>query len=47
MIVKVREDKVHCAGEHMPAQSHPRIFLTLKEGKAVCGYCGTQFVLVP
>ena len=25
---------------------HPRVFLELKEGKALCPYCGTQYVLV-
>ncbi len=27
------------------ALGHPRVFLTLKDGQAECGYCGRRYVL--
>tara|TARA_A100001037_G_scaffold51703_1_gene43700 strand:- start:2869 stop:3060 length:192 start_codon:yes stop_codon:yes gene_type:complete len=29
------------------ALGHPRVFLTLIDGKAECGYCGRMYLLKP
>lgn len=43
--VYTNEKTVSCSG-HNPnsALGHPRVFLKLKEGKAVCPYCSKTFI---
>ena len=43
-IVEVDRTTVACEGNG-PATGHPRVFLTLKDGRADCPYCGKQFRL--
>ncbi len=42
-ITYVHEDRVACDGGG-GALGHPKVFYTLKEGKAECGYCDAKFV---
>jgi len=39
----VNEKTVACDGGD-GSQGHPRVFLTLKDGKIVCPYCSKAFV---
>lgn len=34
---------VSCEGNN-PSSGHPRVFLKLKDGKAVCPYCSKTFI---
>jgi uncharacterized Zn-finger protein len=43
-IVEVETTTVACEGNG-PATGHPRVYLTLKNGKVDCPYCGKQFRL--
>ncbi len=44
--VEVDTDRVWCDGSG-GALGHPRVFLTLVNGVAECGYCDRRFVLKP
>ena len=35
----VTEERVICEDDH------PRVYYTLKDGEAVCGYCNKKFIL--
>jgi len=43
--IEVEEATVSCDGGG--TLGHPKIFLTLKDGRAECGYCDQLFVLKP
>ena len=43
--IEVEEMAVACDGGG--ALGHPRVFLTLVEGKVECGYCDRMYVLKP
>lgn len=40
----VDSEKLHCDGGS-GALGHPRVFLTMKDGKVDCPYCGRRYVL--
>jgi uncharacterized Zn-finger protein len=44
--IEVEETTVSCDGGG-GALGHPKIYLTLKDGSAECGYCDRLFVLKP
>jgi uncharacterized Zn-finger protein len=44
--IEVEETTVSCDGGG-GALGHPKIYLTLKDGSAACGYCDRLFVLKP
>ena len=35
-IVYVKEEHISCTGEN---DDHPKVYYTLKNGEALCGYC--------
>lgn len=41
-IVYVTKEQVSCTGEN---NDHPKVYYTLKDGEAVCGYCNIKFIL--
>ena len=43
-IVEVETNHVYCDGGG-GALGHPKVYLTLVNGKVVCPYCGREFVL--
>tara|TARA_Y100000816_G_scaffold214986_1_gene160187 strand:+ start:637 stop:858 length:222 start_codon:yes stop_codon:yes gene_type:complete len=42
-IVENNETKVSCSGDEKSGK-HPLIYLTVKDGRAECYYCGKMFV---
>ncbi len=44
--IEVEETTVACDGGG-GALGHPKVYLTLKNGRAECGYCDRLFVLKP
>ena len=44
--IEVEQLTVACAGGG-GALGHPKVYLTLKGGRAECGYCDRLFVLKP
>ena len=40
-IIYVDNPRVWCMGEQM---DHPKVYYTLKNGEAVCGYCNIKFI---
>ncbi|MEK9684084.1 MAG: zinc-finger domain-containing protein [Rhodospirillaceae bacterium] len=43
-VIEVEETVISCDGGG-GALGHPRVFLTLREGRAECGYCDRLFIL--
>ena len=41
-IVYVKEEHISCTGEN---DDHPKVYYTLKNGEAICGYCNIKYVL--
>jgi len=41
-IIYVDGPGVSCMGE---AMDHPKVYYTLKNGEAICGYCNIKYVL--
>ena len=41
-VVYVKEDHISCTGEN---DDHPKVYYTLKNGEAVCGYCNIKFIV--
>ena len=39
-VVYVKEDHISCTGEN----DDPKVYYTLKNGEAVCGYCNIKFI---
>ena len=37
-ILYTRNNKVMCE------KDHPRVYYTLKDGEAICGYCNTKYI---
>ena len=44
--IEVEETTISCDGGG-GALGHPKIYLTLQDGRAECGYCDRLFVLKP
>ncbi len=42
--ITVESDTLFCDGG-VASSGHPRVFLTMKDGKVDCPYCGRRFVL--
>ena len=40
-VVYVKEDLISCTGEN---DDHPKVYYSLKNGDAVCGYCNIKFI---
>jgi uncharacterized Zn-finger protein len=43
-VIEVEETVISCDGGG-GALGHPRVFLTLREGRVECGYCDRLFIL--
>ena len=41
-IVYVTEEQISCMGED---GDHPKVYYTLKNGEAICGYCNIKYIL--